>query len=286
MRRLKKVIIFALFVLILVPTTSVQAASKGLEKKSVEIGVKDKVVISSKNYGDVKSWSISGGSAKIVSKNSYSATVKGIKNGKSTLKAKIGSKTYKCTITVKGATDSNSLKKKVKITSVKSVDGTKVLLKMRNTSDYVLAISGKVVFYNSNGNIVDTSSFRANPMDRNRIITDYAYCSKDYSYYEVLLESADKAWLKSYSNKITISTNKSDDTVYVTATNNSKKNLASKVKVAVIVYDVDGNFLDYDWTYIDCCDAGSSAIGSCWFYQYKDYIASYDTNIISAYTYK
>ena len=55
MRRLKKVIIFALIMLMLVPTTSVQAASKGLEKKSVEIGVKDKVIISSKNYGDVKS---------------------------------------------------------------------------------------------------------------------------------------------------------------------------------------------------------------------------------------
>lgn len=102
MRRLKKIIIFALIMLVLVPTTSVQAASKGLEKKSVEIGVKDKVVISSKNYGDVKSWSISGGSAKITSKDSTSATIKGIKKGKSTLKAKIGKKTYKCTITVKG----------------------------------------------------------------------------------------------------------------------------------------------------------------------------------------
>lgn len=286
MKRLKKVIIFALIMLMLVPTTSVQAASKGLEKKSVEIGVKDKVVISSKNYGDVKSWSISGGSAKITSKNSYSATIKGIKKGKSTLKAKIGKKVYKCTINVKGATDSNSLKKKVKITSVKSVDGTKILLKMRNTSDYVLAVSGKVAFYNSNGNIVGTSSFWANPMDKNRVITDYAYCDEDYSSYEVLIESVDKAWLKSYSSKITISSNKSDDTIYITATNNSKKTLDNKVKVAVIVYDADGNFLDYNWTYIDCSDAGSSAIGSCWFYKYRDSIASYDTNIVSAYVYK
>lgn len=270
----------------LVPTTSVQAASKGLEKKSVEIGVKDKVIISSKNYGDVKSWSISGGSAKIVSKNSYSATVKGIKKGKSTLKAKIGKKTYKCTITVKGATDTNSLKKKVKITSVKSVDGTKILLKMRNTSDYVLSVSGKVVFYNSNGSIVDTSSIGVVSMDRNRVIIDYARCSKDYSSYEVLLESVDKAWVKSYSNKITLSSNKSDDTVYVTATNNSKKTLDNYVEVAIVAYDADGNFLDCGNTYIDCRDAGSSAIGSCWFYKYKDSIASYDTNIVSAYAYK
>lgn len=286
MRRLKKVIIFTLIMLMLVPTTSVNAANKGLEKKSVEIGVKDKVIISSKNYGDVKSWRISGGSAKIVSKNSYSATVKGIKKGKSTLKAKIGKKTYKCTITVKGATDSNTLKKKVKITSVKSVDGSKILLKMRNTSDYILSISGKVVFYNSNGSIVGTSSFMANPMDRNRIITDCTYCDKDYNSYEVLLESVNKAWLKSYSNKITLSSNKSDDNVYVTATNNSNKTLDNSVEVAVIVYDADGNFLDYAWTYIDCKDAGSSAIGSFWFYNKGDSIASYDTNIISAYTYK
>lgn len=158
---------------------------------------------------------------------------------------------------------------------------------MRNTSDYVLSVSGTVAFYDSNGNIVETSSFGAFPMDRNRIITDCAYCNKDYSSYEVLTESVTRVTsFKSYSSKITLSSNKSGDTVYVTATNNSKKTLANYVEVAVVVYDSDGNFLDYNSTYIGCSDAGSSAIGSFWFYRYKDSIASYDTNVVSAYTYK
>jgi len=100
--RMKKLRLVILLMMIMLLPMDVQAASKAklsASKKSVTVG--QTVKISMKNNKKKVKWSVSNGKIKIVKKTNKYAKIKAVKAGKATLKAKVGKRTYKCTITVK-----------------------------------------------------------------------------------------------------------------------------------------------------------------------------------------
>lgn len=100
-----------LSLLVLFPT-SVNAAGKtklSATKKTVNVG--DSCTVKLLNNKKKVKWSVSNKNIKIVSKSNKQAKIKGIKKGTSYLKTKVGSKTYKCKVTVKEKSKGNGTKK-------------------------------------------------------------------------------------------------------------------------------------------------------------------------------
>lgn len=104
LRKTKKLLTLAaiiLSLLVLFPT-SVNAAGKtklNATKKTVNVG--DSCTVKLLNNKKKVKWSVSNKNIRIVSKSNKQAKIKGVKKGTSYLKAKVGSKTYKCKVTVK-----------------------------------------------------------------------------------------------------------------------------------------------------------------------------------------
>lgn len=89
-------------------------AKMNATKKTINVGGSCTVKLLN-NSKKVK-WSVSNRNIKIVSKSNKQVKIKGIKKGTSYLKAKVGSKTYKCKVTVKSKKEvtigeKNALKK-------------------------------------------------------------------------------------------------------------------------------------------------------------------------------
>lgn len=100
-----------LSLLVLFPT-SVNAAGKtklNATKKTVNVG--DSCTVKLLNNKKKVKWSVSNKNIRIVSKSNKQAKIKGVKKGASYLKAKVGSKTYKCKVTVKEKSKGNGTKK-------------------------------------------------------------------------------------------------------------------------------------------------------------------------------
>ena len=98
-RRVSFILVIALLLLMILPVYKVDAASLSKTKATIKVG--SSITIKVKGKNKKVSWSKSNGNIKITKQNKKQATVRGIKKGKSILKAKIGKKVYKCTITVK-----------------------------------------------------------------------------------------------------------------------------------------------------------------------------------------
>lgn len=107
MKKLKKtkrfltIAAIILSVLVLFPTTASAAGKTKLNTTKKTINVGDSCTVKLLNNKKKVKWSVSNKNIKIVSKNNKQAKIKGVKKGTSYLKAKVGSKTYKCKVTVK-----------------------------------------------------------------------------------------------------------------------------------------------------------------------------------------
>jgi hypothetical protein len=93
------VLIFALMIAMIIPTSTAQAASKPkLNKTKATICVSKTVKLKVTNSSSKVTWKSSNKKIATVSK---SGKVKGIKSGKVTITAKVGKKSVKCKVTVR-----------------------------------------------------------------------------------------------------------------------------------------------------------------------------------------
>ena len=99
---MKKItILIAFLVLLLLPINANAESSVKLSASKKTIRVGKTVKISLKNNTKKVKWSVSNDKVKIVEKTNQYVKIKGVKKGTTVLKAKVGKKIYKCTVTVK-----------------------------------------------------------------------------------------------------------------------------------------------------------------------------------------
>ena len=120
-RKTKQLLTIASIVLsvaIILPSTASAAGKTKMNAKKKTINVGESCTVNMLNNKKKVKWSVSNKNIRILRKSNKWAKIKGIKKGTSYLKAKIGSKTYKCKVTVrenenKNATlgEQNALKK-------------------------------------------------------------------------------------------------------------------------------------------------------------------------------
>lgn len=126
-----------------VPTTGVQAKAKmKLNKKKITVTVGSKTKLTVKNAGKKKvTWKSSN---KKVVKVNKKGLVKAKKAGKATITAKIGKKTFKCKVTVKGGLNKTSVTmKKGDSTTLKLTGAKKVTWSSSNSSVVSVKKKGK-----------------------------------------------------------------------------------------------------------------------------------------------
>lgn len=147
-----------LSLVIFLPSSAQAAAKTKLNVTTKTIYVGDSYTVKLLNNTKKVKWSASNKNIKIVSKNNKQAKIKGVKKGTSYLSAKVGSKTYKCKVTIKNKNKGNGTKKnpyyaydwhmvdvftlwgeptgKVKIKLVKYMDGKEAKEYVNKNLDY------------------------------------------------------------------------------------------------------------------------------------------------------
>ena len=194
----KKKALFCLVLLtlmmILIPHSEVNAAKTKMNVKSKSITVGQTVKIKLLNNKKKVKWSVSNGSIRITKKNKSYAKIKGIRKGTAYLKAKVGSKTYKCKITVKTKStssknstesfDAKKAKKNMKIT--KCIANSQVVAIVTSNYSVPTDISAKCTFYDSNGNAVDYDSDSVSFLEKsNKCILKFNIPKVEYSTYTI-----------------------------------------------------------------------------------------------------
>lgn len=105
LRKTKKLLtitaVIMMSLMMLFPSTTQAAGKTKLNSTNKIINVGDFYTVKLLNNTKKVKWSVSNKNIKIISKNNKQAKIKGIKKGTSYLKAKVGSKTYKCKVAVK-----------------------------------------------------------------------------------------------------------------------------------------------------------------------------------------
>lgn len=110
-----RVLLAFIIISVMLTAVPIYAASVKLNKTAVSVYVGNTKTIKVQGTNKKVSWSSTNKSIATVSKK---GVVKGIKAGKAIIKAKVGGKTYKCTVTVKNTVELSGYKGK-KISSVK-----------------------------------------------------------------------------------------------------------------------------------------------------------------------
>ena len=261
----KKKALFCLVLLtlmmILIPHSEVNAAKTKMNVKSKSITVGQTVKIKLLNNKKKVKWSVSNGSIRITKKNKSYAKIKGIRKGTAYLKAKVGSKTYKCKITVKTKStssknstesfDAKKAKKNMKIT--KCIANSQVVAIVTSNYSVPTDISAKCTFYDSNGNAVDYDSDSVSFLEKsNKCILKFNIPKVEYSTYTIDYEYTEGLkyfYHKSIINNLSLSTNFVDDpySPYIMATvSNSAKYDCYYYQVGVIYYDTSNNIVAID----------------------------------------
>lgn len=218
--------------------------SKGETLQLKVTGTKSKVKWSSSN--------------KKVATVSSSGKVTAKKKGKATITAKVNKKKLKCSITVNNVKSFKNVEYKLQDT------GKGVVAILKNKNKYAVSIDAKMVFFNSNGKMLDTRSSFNYCLEPSATCALYFSGPYDSSYRDVeysnfkLSMTVDKSYYDKYaSSKISIKKNRGADNITIKATNKSKYNLDT-IQIAVVFYDEAGNAIGYEYHYADCKEKKSS----------------------------
>lgn len=155
-----RVVIFVFFIFALIggvfsDSGRVQAASAQLNRKSVTLWVGDTLQLKVKNTGKKVKWKSSKKSVVTVSSK---GKIKAKKAGKAVITAKIGSKKYKCNITVrKTAISEKSIAIKNGASAVLTLKFPKKKVKWSSSDKRIAYADGKRVYARSVGNAVITA---------------------------------------------------------------------------------------------------------------------------------
>ncbi len=110
-KKLLTLVVIMLSFLVLFPSSANAAGKTKLNTTKKTINIGDSCTVKLLNNKKKVKWSVSNKTIRIVSKSNKQAKIKGVKKGTSYLKAKVGSKTYKCKVTVKSKNKGNGSKK-------------------------------------------------------------------------------------------------------------------------------------------------------------------------------
>lgn len=258
-KKLLTLAVIMLSLLVLFPT-SVNAAGKtklNATKKTVNVG--DFCTVKMLNNKKKVKWSVSNKNIKIVSKSNKQAKIKGVKKGASYLKAKVGSKTYKCKVTVK---------EKRKKKSIQGIEyelqdtGKGVVAILKNKNKYHVSLSAKIAYYR-NGKMIGTASDSNYAFEKGRTCALFfrspynsSYKDVEYDDYKISISANKGTNLVCGSSKISVTSNFGADNVSAKIKNNSGKKLYS-IQIACVFYDSSGNAIGYEMHYADCEKKGS-----------------------------
>lgn len=125
LRKTKKLLtitaVIMLSLMMLFSSTTQAAGKTKLNSTKKTINVGDSCTVKLLNNKKKVKWSVSNKNIKIISKNNKQAKIKGVKKGASYLSAKVGSKTYKCKVTVKSKNNGNGVVYKDKNVLIKFI---------------------------------------------------------------------------------------------------------------------------------------------------------------------
>lgn len=280
-----------LSLLVLFPT-SVNAEGKtklNATKKTINVG--DSCTVKMLNNKKKVKWSVSNKNIKIVSKSNKQAKIKGVKKGTSYLKEKVGSKTYKCKVTVK---------EKRKKKSIQGIEcelqdtGKGVVAILKNKNKYHVSLSAKIAYYR-NGKMIGTASDSNYVFEKGRTCALFFhspynsnYKDVEYDDYKISISANKETNLICGSSKIKVISNFGEDNVSAKVKNDSGKELEF-ITIACVFCDEFGNAIGYDYKSANCKKKGSTDYLSFSFLYDDDYETiypkKYKVYVNDAYTY-
>lgn len=273
------------------PSTAQAVAKTKLSVTKKTINVGDSCTVKLLNNSKEVKWSVSNKNIKIVSKSNKQAKIKGIKKGTSYLKAKVGSKIYKCKVTV----NEESKKKSIQGIEYELQDtGKGVVAILKNKNKYHVSLTAKIAYYR-NGKMIGTVSDSNYAFEKGRTCALFFrspynsnYQDVEYDDYKISISANKGTNLVCGSSKISVTSNFGADNVSTKIKNNSGKKLYS-IQIACVFYDGSGNAIGYEDHYADCEKKGSTDFLSFKFPHNEDYETIYPKKykiyVNNAYTY-
>lgn len=218
--------------------------------------------------GSSSTLSITGNTQKVKwstsNKNIATVTSKGkiiAKNtGSTTITATIGTKKYKCKVTVKSELSQSDLKKLIKYESYEPSNSNYIVTKFTNTSSspvYLEKIS--IIYYNSGKMVYTDSDYDFLIHSNSEGLASFNKPKSPYTSFEISYSVANtnKYYIgASASDKIKINSNKSVDGVTVSAKNTLDKEI-TKSDIGIIFYK-NNEVLDFDIKTIYSISSGST----------------------------
>ena len=252
MKKLRKLLIIVMIAGMLIPAVSavtpvtVQAAVKiSAKKKTLNVGQSFTLNITRAKTKKVK-WS---SDKKSVATVSSTGKVFAESAGTAKITAKVGKKSYKCTVTVKNkafnpnAYSSYELSPMIESRLTNSTYG--VIAEVRNKSNYTLTFDATLVFY-KDSKMVGTDSFASLTLVKGMKTALLFGCSSDYDDYSIVFNKATQYHSSDFINKADVSqsdiiVNDYGRIIGVTANvKNKSDNELKVVGVAMVVFDDAG----------------------------------------------
>ena len=264
------------------------ASQARIGKKSLSIKVGQKTKLKVVGTKKKAKWTSSDKTIASVDKN---GNVVGISNGTAYVDAKIGKKTYSCTVNVKF--DAESAKKNISVELKDTGDGVVAIIK--NNNSYTLNVKANFVYFNG-GSMISSDSEENPGLESKKECAVFFSCPLDSDYKKVAYDDykisvnvdCPSGSLIPNVDGISVKSNLGANNITAEATNNSKIKYSSAV-ISCVMYDNYGHAIGYDWHYLDCDNPGDTDYLSFDFPEDSNYNpiipASYEIYINSAYTY-
>lgn len=244
MKRNKWVLSIILLVAIsLMPNVYAEAAVK-LDAKTKTVTVGKSVTIKLKNNKKKVKWSVSNGKVRITKKTKTYVKIKGVTKGTSTVKAKVGNKSYSCKVTVKPVVSISKSK-------LSLVEGKKETIKLVN------ATASKVKWSSNKTSVATVKSGKVTAKKKGTATITAKYDGKSYKC-KVTVTAAPvvfdaKKAEKAISKKAMVVNNR------LYARLDSKYDFATRVSAKVNYYDSNGLLLDYSSDSVSYLEKGHTA---------------------------
>lgn len=248
--------------------TATITAKVGSKKLKCKVKVEEPKLTSKTtiNTGALKTLKVSGTTLKVTWKSSNTGIVKvskkgkivGVKPGTATVTATVATKKLKCNVTVKDPDPTKKITYKV-IGKYKN----DLYVSVTNNNSIPVNFEFDAVYYDTKGNMLSKGygyNYCLGPNSTSLVnVTgpyDKSFNKINYAKYKLILK-AQKSYYKSFSNKITVNANVTDEGAMAEIKNTSSTTL-STVKLMFVFYDSNNKIISFYDTYAFDCKAPGS----------------------------